>query len=102
MSCLQAFELATGDFLFDPHSGNGYNKDEDHIAHIIELLGPIPMYVIQSGKHSNTFFRSNGNLHDFHAYEYYMRIYGETFTGRNNKCVQVRLPTASNDVEIQQ
>ncbi|XP_015370713.1 PREDICTED: SRSF protein kinase 1-like, partial [Diuraphis noxia] len=60
-ACL-AFELATGDFLFDPHSGATYNKDEDHIAHIIELLGQIPMYVIQSGKHSSSFFRTNGNL----------------------------------------
>lgn len=58
----QAFELATGDFLFDPHSGTTYNKDEDHIAHIIELLGPIPLYVIQSGRHSSHFFRSNGNI----------------------------------------
>ncbi|XP_050530551.1 SRSF protein kinase 2-like isoform X2 [Daktulosphaira vitifoliae] len=60
-ACL-AFELATGDFLFDPHSGTTYNKDEDHLAHIIELLGCIPMYVIQSGKNSGHFFKSNGSL----------------------------------------
>jgi serine/threonine protein kinase len=38
-----AFELATGDYLFDPHNGsNGdsfYSRDEDHLAHIVELLG---------------------------------------------------------------
>ena len=34
-----AFELATGDYLFEPHSGENYSRDEDHIAHIIELLG---------------------------------------------------------------
>lgn len=62
LSNFQAFELATGDFLFDPHSGATYNKDEDHIAHIIELLGQIPMYVIQSGKNSSSFFRTNGNV----------------------------------------
>lgn len=64
----QAFELATGDFLFDPHSGTTYNKDEDHIAHIMELLGPIPMYVIQSGKNSNSFFKTNGNIIYIHMY----------------------------------
>ena len=37
-----AFELATGDFLFEPHPGASYSKDEDHLAHIIELLGDIP------------------------------------------------------------
>lgn len=34
-----AFELATGDYLFEPHSGEEYTRDEDHIALIIELLG---------------------------------------------------------------
>lgn len=27
-----AFELATGDYLFEPHSGEDYTRDEDHIA----------------------------------------------------------------------
>lgn len=31
----QAFELATGDYLFEPHSGASYSRDEDHLAHII-------------------------------------------------------------------
>ncbi|VVC36519.1 Protein kinase domain,Protein kinase-like domain,Protein kinase, ATP binding site,Serine/threonine- [Cinara cedri] len=60
-ACL-TFELVTGDFLFDPHSGPSYSKDEDHIAHIIELLGPIPLHVIHNGRNANTFFRENGNL----------------------------------------
>jgi hypothetical protein len=38
----QAFELATGDYLFEPHSGSTYSRDEDHLAHVIELLGSIP------------------------------------------------------------
>lgn len=25
---LQAFELATGDYLFEPHSGDDYSRDE--------------------------------------------------------------------------
>ncbi|XP_075219046.1 SRSF protein kinase 3-like isoform X2 [Lycorma delicatula] len=57
-----AFELATGDFLFEPHSGADYNRDEDHLAHIMELLGPIPRYIINSGKYSSGFFRSTGEL----------------------------------------
>merc|ERR1719510_1456084 len=28
-----AFELATGDYLFEPHSGEDYTRDEDHLAH---------------------------------------------------------------------
>ena len=38
-----AFELATGDFLFEPHPGASYSKDEDHLAHMMELLGDIPL-----------------------------------------------------------
>ncbi|XP_054279558.1 SRSF protein kinase 2-like isoform X2 [Macrosteles quadrilineatus] len=57
-----AFELATGDFLFEPHSGNGYNRDEDHLAHIIELLGPIPLHILKQGKNSKDYFTPAGEL----------------------------------------
>ncbi|KAI5969354.1 hypothetical protein CANMA_001602 [Candida margitis] len=36
------FELITGDFLFDPHDGKFFDKDEDHLAQIVELLGRFP------------------------------------------------------------
>ncbi|RLV90131.1 Protein kinase dsk1 [Spathaspora sp. JA1] len=36
------FELITGDFLFDPHDGKYFNRDEDHLAQIIELIGEFP------------------------------------------------------------
>ncbi|VDK38736.1 unnamed protein product [Taenia asiatica] len=51
-----AFELATGDYLFDPHTGEEYSRDEDHLAHIIELLGPIPRSIVALGKYSREFF----------------------------------------------
>ncbi|XP_071977572.1 SRSF protein kinase 1-like [Engystomops pustulosus] len=57
-----AFELATGDYLFEPHSGEDYSRDEDHIALIIELLGPIPRKIIAAGKHSKEFFTKKGDL----------------------------------------
>nr|BAN20768.1 srpk [Riptortus pedestris] len=57
-----AFELATGDYLFEPHSGEGYSRDEDHLAHIIELLGEIPKRIINSGKQSRQYFNKKGEL----------------------------------------
>lgn len=57
-----AFELATGDYLFEPHSGDNYSRDEDHIAHISELLGKIPKKIALSGKHSSIFFNRKGQL----------------------------------------
>ncbi|KAH8297040.1 hypothetical protein KR044_003879 [Drosophila immigrans] len=56
------FELATGDYLFEPHSGDTYSRDEDHIAHIIELLGPIPRQIVFRGPWAQQTFYMNGEL----------------------------------------
>ena len=61
LACM-AFELATGDYLFEPHSGENYSRDEDHIAHVIELLGPVPYEIAMSGKYSGEFFSKRGQL----------------------------------------
>jgi len=61
LACM-AFELATGDYLFEPHSGEEYTRDEDHLAHIIELAGPIPRTIALSGKYSKEYFRKTGEL----------------------------------------
>ncbi|XP_073674883.1 SRSF protein kinase 1a isoform X1 [Garra rufa] len=57
-----AFELATGDYLFEPHSGEDYSRDEDHIALIIELLGAVPRKLMLTGKYSKEFFSKKGDL----------------------------------------
>ncbi|CAB1442920.1 unnamed protein product, partial [Pleuronectes platessa] len=51
-----AFELTTGDYLFEPHSGEDYSRDEDHLALMIELLGKIPRHYALSGKYSQEYF----------------------------------------------
>lgn len=54
------FELITGDFLFDPHEGANFDKDEDHMAQIIELLGGFPsVEYLMDCKLSSKFFVSN-------------------------------------------
>ncbi|XP_046840761.1 SRSF protein kinase 3-like [Xenia sp. Carnegie-2017] len=57
-----AFELLTGDYLFEPHSGDSYSRDEDHIAHIMELLGKIPKNIALGGKYSCDMFNRKGIL----------------------------------------
>ena len=32
------FELATGDFLFEPKAGRDYSRDEDHMAQVGAVL----------------------------------------------------------------
>ncbi|KAJ2158783.1 serine/threonine protein kinase, CMGC [Coemansia sp. RSA 552] len=60
-ACL-IFELLTGDYLFEPHSGARYSKDEDHIAQIIETLGPFPKKFALSGRFSSELFNRRGEL----------------------------------------
>ncbi|KAM6927907.1 SRSF protein kinase 3-like [Xenentodon cancila] len=57
-----AFELATGDYLFDPQPGPTFSREEDHIAHIIELLGPLPCQFALSGRNSKRYFSRKGHL----------------------------------------
>uniref|UniRef100_A0AAY4BHE3 non-specific serine/threonine protein kinase n=1 Tax=Denticeps clupeoides TaxID=299321 RepID=A0AAY4BHE3_9TELE len=57
-----AFELATGEYLFEPHSGEDYSRDEDHLALIIELLGKIPRHFALSGKFSQEYFSRRDHI----------------------------------------
>ncbi|CAH8271914.1 unnamed protein product [Arabidopsis lyrata] len=56
------FELATGDVLFDPHSGENFERDEDHLALMMELLGMMPRKIALGGRHSRDFFNRQGEL----------------------------------------
>ncbi|KAL1558194.1 non-specific serine/threonine protein kinase [Salvia divinorum] len=56
------FELATGDVLFDPHSGENFDRDEDHLALMMELLGMMPRKVALGGRYSRDFFNRFGDL----------------------------------------
>lgn len=69
LACM-VFELITGDFLFDPRKGevgaNGapvYSKTDDHLAQMIELLGPMPKSLALAGRFFDKFFRRDPNSH---------------------------------------
>jgi serine/threonine-protein kinase SRPK3 len=57
-----SFELATGDVLFDPHSGDNFDRDEDHLALMMELLGMMPRKIALGGRYSRDFFNRYGDL----------------------------------------
>jgi len=61
VACL-AFELATGDFLFEPKSNSSSATDDDHLALICETLGPIPSKIFKRGKKWEEFFKSDGRF----------------------------------------
>lgn len=57
-----AFELATGEYLFNPQPNSEVSVDEEHIALIAELLGHLPRYIALSGNYSEQYFDNKGNL----------------------------------------
>ncbi|KAJ4977995.1 hypothetical protein NE237_008775 [Protea cynaroides] len=61
LACI-CFELATGDVLFDPHNGDNFDRDEDHLALMMELLGMMPRKVALGGRYSRDFFNRYGDL----------------------------------------
>jgi len=61
IACI-VFELLTGDLLFEPKSGRTFEKDDDHLAQIQELLGRMPREVWSVGKNSRNFFNRRGEL----------------------------------------
>ncbi|XP_044505710.1 protein kinase dsk1-like isoform X2 [Mangifera indica] len=65
------FELATGDVLFDPHSGDNYDRDEDHLALMMELLGMMPRKVALGGHYSRDFFDRHGDLRHIHRLRFW-------------------------------
>jgi serine/threonine-protein kinase SRPK3 len=70
MGCM-IFELLTGDFVFEPKKGSNYDKDDDHLAQMIELLGAMPKNFALSGKNSKRFFDSTGHLRKIRGLNYW-------------------------------
>ncbi|KAI9024996.1 kinase-like domain-containing protein, partial [Phycomyces nitens] len=61
MACL-VFELLTGDYLFDPRSGKKYDKDDDHLGQMMELMRVVPKSLTTEGEYSAEFFTRKGEL----------------------------------------
>merc|ERR1711871_243733 len=60
-----------GDLLFDPHTGKTWDRDEDHLAMIIELVGPFPRKMMTSGKYAGEYFTRKGELKHIHHLKYW-------------------------------
>lgn len=60
LGCL-IFELATGDYLFDPKFEGDIPRDEDHLALMIETLGKLPQEIFK-GKNFNKYFNIKNEL----------------------------------------
>jgi serine/threonine-protein kinase SRPK3 len=70
LACM-VFELVTGDLLFDPHEGDGYDRDEDHLAQMQELLGRLPRGIALGGKYSSELFNRKGELRNIRRLKFW-------------------------------
>ena len=61
LACI-VFELATGNFLFEPHSDPKFSKDDDHLAKFIQILGKMPKNFALNGTNSYKYFNKYGRL----------------------------------------
>lgn len=57
------YELLTGYLLFDPCRNNNMGVNSNHILNMIEIMGPVPTYLISSGTKSKKYFIRN--IHRF-------------------------------------
>ena len=70
LACM-VFELATGDYLFDPKASDEYPRDEDHLTLFIELMGLMPKELISRGRRSKTYFNRRGELRHIKSLRYW-------------------------------
>ncbi|RLN89086.1 hypothetical protein BBJ28_00014663 [Nothophytophthora sp. Chile5] len=70
MACF-VFELITGDLMFDPKSGRNFNRDEDHLAQMIELLGRMPKSFTGCPRGTREFFNRKGDLRRIRNLKYW-------------------------------
>lgn len=66
------FELITGDFLFDPRTGENWSRNEDHLALITELISDCTSKdFLLSGKYSKEFYSNAGKLKHIKSLKYW-------------------------------
>ncbi|CAN4121447.1 unnamed protein product [Withania somnifera] len=93
------FERATGDVLFDPHSGDNSVRDEDHLALMMELLGMMPRKIALGGRYSRDFFNRHGDLRQIRRLRFWplKKVLIQKFFGPNDFFPE-KLPTAAQSL----
>eukprot|EP00667_Euglena_gracilis_P004719 EG_transcript_4748 len=97
------FELLTGDFLFDPQESEYIDRDEDHLALIVELLQNQPQVpACLYAKGSNEFINSQGYLRHINHLKFWdlKCVLHEKYKFRKEKAAEIAdflLPMLSID-----
>ena len=61
LACI-IYELITGEFLFNPISGENFGKNDSHLAKFMEVCGKMPRNFVERGEFWKKYFDKNGKL----------------------------------------
>ena len=61
LACI-VFELITGDFLFNPTTGEDFCKNDSHLCKFMEICGKMPKNFVERGLVWKKYFDKNGKL----------------------------------------
>ena len=61
LACI-VFELVTGDFLFNPSTGEDFCKNDSHLCKFMEICGKMPKNFVERGLYSKKYFDKYGKL----------------------------------------
>ena len=61
LACI-VFELITGDFLFNPSTGEDFCKNDSHLCKFMEICGKMPKNFVERGLYSKKYFDKYGKL----------------------------------------
>jgi len=83
------YELVTGDYLFDPKGceapdGSKVPREEDHLAQMLELCGPMPPELLITGKRAAMYFDQDGTLRHIKELGRYTVLESLVFRHRKN------------------
>ena len=61
LACI-IYELITGEFLFNPISGENFGKNDSHLAKFMEVCGKMPRNFVERGEFWKKYFDKKGKL----------------------------------------
>jgi len=61
------YELATGDFLFNPERESADLRNEKHLSLMTQVMGPLPRKLIRMGKYAKIYLDREGQFKHIHT-----------------------------------
>lgn len=63
------YELATGDYLFNPEREDSTVRNEKHLSLMVQVMGPLPRKLIRAGKYAKSYMSRDGTFRNIRTPE---------------------------------